>query len=96
MDPAGLSGVEWTDIDRLITGLWLMMGLVLFFVTNLLIGLVFIPSLVSSYHLPSAAEKARPVFYVLGLASFAAAIGLLVRVVDLADVIDRIYPDYWI
>ena len=96
MDPSGLSGVEWADINGLITGLWLMVGLALFFVTNLLIGLVFIPSLVSSYHLPPVAEKARPVFYAVALASFAVAIGFLVWVIDLADVIDRFYPDYWI
>ena len=96
MDPSGLSGVEWTDIDKLITSIWLMVGLVLFFVTNLMIGLIFIPSLVSSYHIPIKAEKTRPMFYLVALASLAAALVLLGRAIDLGDVIDRFFADYWI
>ena len=58
--------------------------------------LVFVPTLVSSYHIPPKAHKARPVFYALALASFAGAVALFVRVVDLAGLLEHVYPTYWI
>ena len=96
MDPSALSGGEWIEINNLVSSLWLMVGLTLFFVTNLTIGLVFVPTLVSSYHIPAKAQKARPVFYLIALASFAGAVALFVRVVDLAGLIENLYPTYWI
>ena len=96
MDPSALYGAEWTEVNNLLSSLWLVVGLVLFFVTNLIVGLVFIPSLVSSYHVPSKAHNARPVFYFLALASFAAASALFVRVVDIAGLIEDLYANYWI
>ena len=96
MDPSALSGGEWIEINNLVSSLWLMMGLILFFVTNLIVGLVFVPTLVASYHIPPKAHKARPVFYALALASFAGAVALFVRVVDLAGLLENVYPTYWI
>ncbi len=96
MDPSALSGGQWTEINNLLSSLWLMVALILFFVTNLMIGIVFIPTLVSSYHIPSKANKTRPVFVALALACFAAAVALFVRVVDLAGLLKDVFPNYWI
>ena len=96
MDPSALSGGEWIEINNLVSSLWLMVGLILFFVTNLMIGLVFIPTLVASYHVPAKAHKTRPVFYLIALASFAGAVALFARVVDIAGLLENLYPTYWI
>ncbi len=96
MDPSAVSGGEWIEINNLVSSLWLMVGLVLFFVTNLVVGLVFVPTLVASYHIPPKAHKVRPVFYALALTSFAGAVALFVRVFDLAGLLEHVYPTYWI
>jgi len=96
MDPAPLTNFEWTEINRLLTNLWIMVALVIFFSTNLLVGHILIPSLVASYDLPSSIQKTRPGFYILALAGFIAVIGVLVVTIDLADVIPTIFDTYWI
>lgn len=96
MDPAALANYEWTEIGKLLTNLWIMVGLIVFFATNLIIGHIFIPSLVASSHIPNIAEKSRPAFYAMAILSFAAATYVLFQVIDLSDVLSRIYDDYWI
>ena len=96
MDPAPLANPEWLDIGKLLTALWGMVALVVFLATNVLIGHIFIPSLVASGHIPEQAQKTRPVFYVLALASFGATLFLLSEVVDLAGVLRIIWEDFWI
>jgi hypothetical protein len=73
-----------------------MVALVVFMATNVLIGLIFIPSLVASSHLPDRVQKVRPFFYGLAIVSFALTIVVLVQVIALSDVIKRIYESYWI
>jgi hypothetical protein len=96
VDPAPLANPEWLDIGKLLSTLWGMVALVVFFATNILIGHIFIPSLVASGHLPEQAQKTRSAFYVLALASFGASLFLLSEVVDLAGVLRRIWEDFWI
>ena len=96
MDPAALGNYEWTEIGKLLTNLWIMVGLIVFLATNLIIGHIFIPSLVASSHIPDTAQKSRPVFYALAILAFAAAVYILVQVISLSDVLSRIWDDYWI
>ena len=96
MDPAVLTNSEWADIGRLLTNLWIVVGLVVFMATNILVGYIFIPSLVESYDLPANIQKMRPLFYVMAAISFGIAIYMFAVVVDLADVLSRIYDSYWI
>ena len=96
MDPVGLLSYEWTEIGKVLTSLWIMVGLIIFVATNALISLIFIPSLVASFHLPPVAQKTRPLFYALAIASLALAVVVLIRVIDQSDVISRFYDDYWI
>jgi uncharacterized membrane protein len=96
MDPSPLAIAEWTDISSLITNLGIMVGLVVFMATNALIGLIFIPSLVASYHIPAKVQKIRPLFYGLAIVSFVLTVVVLVQVIALSDVISRIYDTYWI
>jgi hypothetical protein len=96
MDPSALGGSEWSEIGKLMTNLWLVVLFVVLFASNMLLGHNFIPSLVASQHVPRAAQKARPLFYLLAIISFALAVFFLVRVIDLAGVLRRIWESYWI
>ena len=96
MDPAGLLTNEWSDIGKVLTSLWLIAGLIVFVAANALISLVFIPSLVASFHLPPVAQKTRPLFYALAIASFAVAVVVFIRFIDQSDIVSRIYEDLWI
>jgi hypothetical protein len=101
MDPEPLANVEWTNIGRLLTHLWISVGLVVFIATNLLAGHIVIPSLVASKHIPEMAQKSRPAFYALAILSFAAVIYVFHNIysgsgIDLRSVIDTVWSDYWI
>ena len=96
MDPAGLSNAEWTEIGKFLFTVWCLVGFVVLFAANMLVGHIFIPSLVSSYHMPAVAQRARPLFYLLAVGAFAGAIYELSKAIELADVIRTIYEDYWI
>ena len=96
MDPAGLDNFEWTEISKLLLNLWIMVVLIVSFATNMLIGHIFIPSLVASHHLPRELQKTRPLFYAAAVVSFGLTIFVLFLVIDLADVLARFWEDYWI
>ncbi len=96
MDPTGLTNPEWTEIGDLLTNLWMIVASVIFLSTNIIIGHIFIPSLVASSQMPESAQRARPVFYVLALIGFGVGLFLMFQVIDLAGVLDRIWDDYWI
>ena len=91
MDPVGLANSEWAEIDKLLISLWCVTGFVVLFAANMLAGYIFIPSLVASFHLPSVAQKARPLFYVVAVAVFE-----LVRVIEFSEVLSKFWDDYWI
>ncbi|MBM3932927.1 MAG: hypothetical protein FJ319_01270 [SAR202 cluster bacterium] len=96
MDPSAVTNAEWSQLGSLLTGLWIMVGFVVFFATNMLIGHIFIPSLVASHHIPAGIEKTRIVFYVLAILGMIAVFITLVGVINDAAVIHRIYDTYWI
>ena len=96
MDPTPLATAEWTAIGKLITNLWIMVALVVFMATNVIIGLMFIPSLVASHQLPASVQKSRPLFYALAVVSFALTLVFLAQTVDRAGVIRSIYETFWI
>ncbi len=96
MDPAALSGAEWSSIGSLLSNLWIVVALVVFFGTNMMVGHILIPSLVASYHLPSGAQKARPFFYAVAIASIVGAVVVFVRVIQATEVLERFWSNYWI
>ena len=96
MDPAGLGNFEWTEIGSLLTYLWIAVALILFFATSLLVGHIFIPSLVDSFHLPPGFQKTRPVFYLMATVFFGLMLVVLYLAIDLSDVLARFWDDYWI
>ena len=96
MDPSTLSQADWTDIGDLLTNLWITVGLVVIFATNMLIGLIAIPSLAQTHHIPEKTQKLRPLFYVAAVISFGLAMFFLSRAADEAGVIRSIWERYWI
>ncbi len=103
MDPAHLGAAEWAEVGKLVTNLWFMVGMIVLFSTNMLLGHVFVPSLVATRHLPESCSRTRPVFYALAIISFAAFVYFLIRTIDVAvlandgnGIIDRIFPKFWI
>ena len=96
MDPAALSGPEWSSLGSLLSNLWIVVAFVVFFGTNMMVGHIMIPSLVASAHLPDGAQKVRPVFYAAAIASIAIAVVVFIQVVQDAEVLERFWSDYWI
>ena len=96
MDPAALGNSEWADIGKLLTNLWIVVALIVFIATNILVGHIFIPSLVATHDLPASVQKTRPLFYAVAIISLGIAIYVFSVVVDLADVLSRFYDIYWI
>ena len=96
MDPTPLANYQWSEIDKLLTNIWWMVVLVIVFATNWIIGHMLGPSLVGSHHIPRAAQKLRPMFYGLAVASFGLGVYVLSEVVQLAQVLRLIWEDFWI
>ncbi len=96
MDPAALSGSEWSDIGSMLSNLWIVVALVVFFGANMMVGHILIPSLVATAHLPSGAQRVRPFFYAIAVAAAAAAAVVFIRVIEDASVLERFWSSYWI
>ena len=103
MDPAPLLNPEWTDIGDLLTNLWIEVGLIVFIATNMLVGHIFIPSLVNTEHIPARVMKLRPIFY--ALAALTVSLVVIVMYMTIAEAvigtdgegfIDRFYKKFWI
>ncbi len=96
MDPAPLSGFEWSELGRLLTTLWLVVIFIVIFAANMLLGHNFIPSLVASQHISNNWQKTRPFFYLAAIVCFGIAMFFLADVVEAAGVLRRFWPNYWI
>ena len=96
MDPAALSGPEWSGLGSLLSNLWIVVALVVFFGTNMMVGHILIPSLIDSAHLPDGAQKVRPLFYAAAIVSIVVAVVVLVQVIQDAEVLERFWSNYWI
>ena len=96
MDPSGLANPQWSELGKLLVHMWILLGLVLSFATTMLIGHIFIPSLVATYHLPSILQKTRPLFYAMSVVIFGLTIYVGTRIIDFAGVLDDFWADYWI
>lgn len=96
MEPAPITIYEWAEIGKLVNGLFAMVALVVFMSTNLIVGHMLIPSLVSSNHLPEFLQKTRLIFYLLAAVALLGTVFMFFQTLAAADVISRIYDTYWI
>ena len=95
MDPNALTPAEWKEMGQLLSTLWGVVALIVFFAANLLIGHVWVPSFVRTGHLPASLSKTRPLFYMAAIGSFGGAIFLLSKVADFAGVLRLIFDRFW-
>jgi len=96
VDPAPIGSVEWREIGKLLSNLWIVVAFVVFFAANIILGHNLIPSLVASHHLRRSWLKIRPLFYAAAVVSFGLAMFVLSRVVELAGVLRDFWANYWI
>ena len=96
MDPAALANPEWTQLENLVTNLWLMLGSIIIIGAIYVTAHIFIPSLVAAHHLPS-------IFNILRLPMYASMVFFIVvyfyflsQAIVESDVIADIYETYWI
>lgn len=96
MDPAAIGADQWKEIGSLLTNLWIVVFFIVVFAANLILGHNMVPSLLYTKDVPQIAQKARPVFYLFAVVSFAAAMVFLTMVIIEADVMRDFWADYWI
>ena len=96
VDPEALANPQWSELGDLLTNLWLMVAFIVIFAANMLIAHNWVPSFVRSAHIDASFARTRPVFYVLSLSAFGAAMYFLARVVDHSGVLRDFWPNYWI
>ena len=92
MDPNFITSADWSDIGDFLLGLLFIPGLAILFALSILVAHGIIPSLVASGHLPQDYEKARPVFYTIGLASL---LGVIAYVAFVAINADNSFGEVW-
>jgi hypothetical protein len=56
----------------------------------------FIPSLVTTGHIPQAANKIRPFFYGATIAFAMGAVWSMVNVINSSEVLRNVYPRVWV
>lgn len=96
MDPGAIGYDQWSQISSLLVNLWFVVGSIVLFSANMIVGNNMIPSLTASGDLPDRVGKTRPLFYAFSILFFGLAVFFLVRVIDRADVLRDFWPDYWI
>ena len=95
LDPDPVTMSVWADINSVLLFLGIYIVLIATFAASVLVGVAFIPSLVSTGHLPKAAMKFLPVAVAFGvLALIAAGVFLAMVVLDYQKV-DDIYPRWF-
>ena len=96
MDPSPVTSANWADLGHLLSTLWGMVALIVFFAANLLVGHVWLPSFINSGHIPANLAKVRPLFYLVAVASFAGAMVMLGFTAKHAGVVHEIFDRYWL
>ena len=96
MDPAPIGVLEWKEIYNLLTNLWIVVAFTVLFAANMIIGHNIIPSHLANKDIPESFQKVRVGFYTVAIVSIGLALFFFIRVVDLADVIQDFWSEYWI
>ena len=96
MDPSALGPLEWSELGKLLVTLWMVVLFVVLFAANMIVGHNFLPSFVMSGHLPGYWQKARIAFYSFAVICIGIAVFFLIRVIELAEVLRKFWPDYYL
>tara|TARA_Y100001960_G_scaffold209407_1_gene218704 strand:+ start:2263 stop:2598 length:336 start_codon:yes stop_codon:yes gene_type:complete len=111
MDPITVTGSHWAEISQFLNFMFYSVGVVIIIATNLLVGYIFIPSLVDSEDSPlsviNGAKLENPKFvsfllkiqktcYAICIISSFALIYLLYTAFSALPVVKEIYNAIWI
>ena len=97
MDPSTLGHLEWSELGKLLTSLWIVVLFIVLFAANIIVGHNFLPSFIMSGHVPQAFHKARIAFYVFAFTCLAIAVYFIIQVIGLtAGVLQRFWPDFYL
>ena len=96
MDPAFLTNFEWTELGKTITLLWVFLLLIVLFAANLILAHVFIPSLVSTGHLPERILRLRNPLYGVAILFFGVAMYVIALASDRAHIVEDIWPRWYL
>ncbi len=95
LDPDPVTMSVWADINSVLLFLGIYIVLISTFAASVLVGLAFIPSLVSTGHLPRSAMKLLPVAIALGLLALIGAGVFLALVVIGYQKADDFFPRWF-
>ena len=96
MDPAFLTNFEWTELGKTLILLWAFLLLIVLFAANLLLAHAFIPSLVSTGHLPEGFLRWRNPLYGAAILFFGLAMYVIALAADRAHIVGDIYPRWFL
>jgi hypothetical protein len=96
MDPQVIGADQWHEITRLLIFLYLFTGLGLTSAIGFLLAHAILPSLRESSELSGVVVAVRWLAYPLAAASLVCTVYALARALNLAaDVMQRLYPRFW-
>ena len=95
-DPKALTSANWNDIHIWLTWFWIYLPLIVTFAVTMLTAHALIPSLVNTRHLPASASRLRLPLTGFALLVFAAAVVILVLVINKTLDIERFWDRYLI
>ena len=95
-DPETLTSSNWNDIHNWLTLFWIYFPVVITFAFTILVAHAFIPSLVSTGHLPTRANKLRLPLTFFALAVLVVAVVLMVFIINLTLSVDKFWDRYLI
>ena len=90
-DPKALTGANWHDIHIWLQWLWIYVPLVFTFALTMLVAHAFIPSLVATGQLPANANRLRLPLTGFALLVLAAAVVMMVLVIDSTMNVEKFY-----
>ena len=90
-DPKALTDANWHDIHIWLQWLWIYVPIVFTFALTMLAAHAFIPSLVATGHLPATANRLRLPLTAFALVLLAAAVVMMVLVIDSTLNVERFY-----
>lgn len=97
MDPNFIGTGEWSRVFDLVHVLWLLPIGMIGFAFFLLIGQAVLPSLVTTGHLsPNRGRTLRRAVLAVSMTSLLLLVWIVITFVDRMDIIEEIYPRWWI
>lgn len=90
-DPKTLTSASWNDVHNWLTLLWIYLPLAITFAFTILVAHAFIPSLISTRHLPVDANKVRLPLTVFALLVLIAAAVIMGIAMDLTLEVKKVW-----